>query len=71
MIMGQPRHNPIDAERLSRGTPIDHVGTRELYCKACGSTTKQKGYKVIVGNAWAVGTPWFARPFKKSNTMSV
>jgi hypothetical protein len=66
--MGLPRHNPIDAEWLSRGTPIDHVGTRELYCKACESTTKQEGYKVIVGNAWAVGTPWFVRLFKKSNT---
>lgn len=67
--MSLPAHNPIDAEWFARGIPIDYLGSKKLECRACGKTTVQEGFHVVVGSAIGFGAPVFVKPFlKRSST---
>lgn len=67
--MSLPAHNPIDAEWFARGIPIDHLGSHTQECRACGKTTVQEGFHVVVGSPVGFGAPVFVKPFlKRSST---
>lgn len=66
--MSLPAHNPIDNEWLTRGTPIDHLGTLQRFCEACQKRTNQECYHVIVGSTLGFGAPYFVKPFLKRST---
>lgn len=66
--MSLPAHNPIDTEWLTRGTPIDHIGTQNRDCPACGKTTTHECFHVIVGSPIGLGAPVFVKPFLKRST---
>jgi len=63
--VGLPVHNPIDAEWLARGAPIDHIGTITLPCQTCGKETTHEHFRIIVGTYVGVGAPFFVKPFLK------
>lgn len=63
--MPLPAVNPIDSGWLSRGTPIDHLGTVTIRCRACGSDRRAERFKVILGSSGGVGAPFFVAPFLK------
>lgn len=66
--MALPKHNPIDLQWFARGMPIDHLGTRSLPCRACGTTTAQECFRIIVGAHVGVGAPFFVKPFTKRSS---
>ena len=69
-----PDVNPIDAGCVPRGWPIDHLGSRDIWCPNCegrGLDSMQPGeaFRVICGSGFGFGTPYFVRPFlKRSRT---
>jgi hypothetical protein len=63
--MTLPAHNPIDAEWLVKGVPIDHLGTIRMICECCGKETAQEQFRLVVGEVIGLGTPFFIRPFMK------
>lgn len=67
--MSLPKHNPIDIEWFVRGTPVDHIGTQNRNCPACGKQTVHECFHVIFGSPIGFGAPVFIKPFlKKSST---
>jgi len=63
--MPLPAHNPIDTEWFTRGTPLDHIGTQTLNCKACAKSTIHECFRVVVGSTIGIGAPFFVKPFMK------
>ena len=63
--MSLPAVNPIDSGWFRRGTPIDHLGTVTVDCRACGSKQRAERYKVILGSSGGLGAPVFVAPFLK------
>ena len=63
--MGLPIHNPIDGGWCQKGSPIDHLGTIEFDCKACGKVTRHEKFLLLAGRYVGFGAPSFVKPFQK------
>lgn len=67
--MSLPAHNPIDAEWLVRGAPVDHCGSEHRPCSGCVAETPHELFIVMAGYTAGFGAPFFAKPFmKKAST---
>jgi len=63
--MGLPIHNPIDSGWISKGSPIDHLGSVDFHCDACGKESRHEKYLLLAGKYIGMGAPFFAQPFMK------
>ncbi len=68
--MGLPKINPIDTGHLPRGTPMDYLGSRSIFCPRCGwkdrpDTQQAEVFRVIVGRWFGVTAHLAVRPFLK------
>ena len=66
--MGLPIHNPIDSGWIAKGAPIDHLGSVDFYCDACGRESRHEKYLLLAGRYIGMGAPVFAKPFMKRAT---
>jgi hypothetical protein len=63
--MGLPIHNPIDSGWIAKGAPIDHLGSINFHCDACGKESRHEKFLLLAGKFIGVGAPFFAQPFMK------
>ena len=63
--MGLPIHNPIDSGWIAKGAPIDHLGSVDFHCDACGEQSRHEKFLLLAGRFIGVGAPFFAQPFMK------
>ena len=63
--MGLPIHNPIDSGWISRGAPIDHEGSVDFFCDACGQQTRHEKFTLLAGRYVGFGAHAIAKPFLK------
>ena len=63
--MGLPIHNPIDSGWIAKGAPIDHLGSVNFHCDACGKESRHEKFLLLAGKFIGVGAPFFAQPFMK------
>ena len=63
--MGLPIHNPIDSGWVSKGSAIDHLGSVNFHCDACGKESRHEKYLLLIGRYIGFGVIVFAAPFMK------
>lgn len=63
--MSLPSPNPIDAQVLPRGLPLDLLSSSQEHCKKCSSTTTQDRYRTMMDGWGGMGAPFFVAPFLK------
>ncbi len=68
--MSLPTPNPIDAELLKRGAPLDLLATVQQHCRTCSATTTQDKYRTMMDGWGGMGAPFFVAPFLKRRSTS-
>lgn len=68
--MSLPHPNPIDAEWLVRGAPLDLIATDQIACISCNTTTTQDLYRTMMEGYGGVGAPFFITPFIRRRSTS-
>ncbi len=63
--MPLPTPNPLTAELIPRGLPLDLLETVQQHCKSCSVSTTQDKYRTMMDGWGGMGAPFFVAPFLK------